>query len=186
MVTYLKQINEDNKVNVSFVFGQAKMASLRATTIPRLEPCGAVLSSQVVKKLLEEFSIPVHEVVFYTDSKVVLGYIQNESKRFYVYVANRVQLIRTVSDPTQWRYVDTSSNPADLATRGSSVVKLKDSIWLSGPAFLWEHNPPKQTSAEMFSVDLVDPEVSVNTCCTGVHDATGLPVSRSSPLYVGL
>ena len=132
MVTYLKQINEDNyKVNVSLVFGQAKMAPLRATTIPRLELCGAVLSSQVVNKLLEEFSIPVHEVVFYTDSKVVLGYIQNESKRFYVYVANRVQLIRTVSDPTQWRYVDTSSNPEDLARPGSSVEKLKDSIWLN-------------------------------------------------------
>jgi hypothetical protein len=128
----------------------------------------------VVKKLLEEFSIPVHEVVFYTDSKVVLGYIQNESKRFYIYVANRVQLIRTVSDPTQWRYVDTSSNPADLATCGSSVEKLKDSIWLSGPAFLRENNPPKKTSAEMFSVDLVDPEVRVNTCYTGVHAATGL------------
>ena len=79
MVTYLKQINEDNKVNVSFVFGQGKKAPVRATTIPRLELCGAVLSSQVVKKLLEDFSIPVHEVVFCTDSKVVLGYIQNES-----------------------------------------------------------------------------------------------------------
>ena len=40
---------------------------------------------------------------FCTDSKVVLGYIQNESRRFYVYVVNRVQLIRKVSSPERER-----------------------------------------------------------------------------------
>lgn len=87
-------------MNVTFLFGQAKMAPLQLTTIPCLELCGAVLSSQVVKKLLTEMSIPIHEVVYYTDSKVALGYIQNDSRRFYVYVANRVQIIRSVSDPS--------------------------------------------------------------------------------------
>ena len=41
----------------------------------------------------------IAQVTYYTDSKVVLGYITNESKRFYVYVANRVQLIRSLSSP---------------------------------------------------------------------------------------
>ena len=44
VATYLKQINEDNKINVSFLFGQGRMAPLLQTTIPRLELCGAVLS----------------------------------------------------------------------------------------------------------------------------------------------
>ena len=36
---------------------------------------------------------------FWTDSRVVLGYISNEAKRFHVYVANRVQEIRDLPDP---------------------------------------------------------------------------------------
>lgn len=56
----------------------------------------------------------IDEFTFFIDSKVVLGYIQNESRRFYVYVANRVQLIRKISSPEQWTYVDTNENPASL------------------------------------------------------------------------
>ncbi len=41
VATYLKQINEDNEINVSFLFGQARMAPLRQTTVLRLELCGA-------------------------------------------------------------------------------------------------------------------------------------------------
>ena len=102
VATYLRQVNESGEVNVEFLFGQARMAPLQPTTIPRLELCGAVLSSQAVKKLLKELSLPIHEVVFYTDSKVTLAYIQNDSRRYYVYVSNRVQIIRNVSDPSQW------------------------------------------------------------------------------------
>ena len=56
----------------------------------------------------------IDEFTFFIDLKVVLGYIQNESRRFYVYVANRVQLIRKISSPEQWTYVDTNENPASL------------------------------------------------------------------------
>jgi len=52
VATYLRQINESGDVSVAFLFGQARMAPLNPTTIPRLELCGAVLSSQSVKKLL--------------------------------------------------------------------------------------------------------------------------------------
>ena len=39
--------------------------------------------------------------------------MSNESSRFYVYVANRVQLIRVHGTSSQWRYVKTTSNTAD-------------------------------------------------------------------------
>ena len=73
---------------------------------------------------------------YYTDSKVVLGYIANESRRFYVYVANRVQIIRSLSTPEQWRYVESEHNPADLATRGLTPSKIMETSWLTGPDFL--------------------------------------------------
>ena len=42
---------------------------------------------------------------FWTDSQAVLGYIANESRKFKIFVANRVEMIKEGSDPTQWFYV---------------------------------------------------------------------------------
>ena len=44
------------------------------------------------------------EKMFWTDSKVVLSYIQKESREFNVFVANRVQLIKDNSRGEQWKY----------------------------------------------------------------------------------
>ncbi|XP_042264714.1 uncharacterized protein LOC121895540 [Thunnus maccoyii] len=57
--------------------------------------------------------------------------------RFRVFVANRVSEIRKASHPSQWRYVETASNPADVASRGVKVdTFLKNATWVSGPHFL--------------------------------------------------
>lgn len=111
---YLRVFNENDDVSVTLVYGQAKVAPVRPTSIPRLELCGAVLATQA--KVLKEIDMKISEVTYYTDSKVVLGYITNQSRRFYVYVANRVQLIRSLSSPDQWRYVESERNPANVAT----------------------------------------------------------------------
>ena len=83
------------------------------------------------------------------DSKVSLGYIKNESRRFYTYVANRIQIIRSVSHPKQWRFIDTTINPADLATRGIDAGRLEESAWLKGPEFLQQSNRLSTASKEV-------------------------------------
>ncbi|CAB4037161.1 tubulin polyglutamylase TTLL1, partial [Paramuricea clavata] len=131
------QTNVREEVSVSLVFAKGKLAPKQATTIPRLELCAAVLATQAVERTIKELkSLTIDEVVFYTDSKVILGYIQNESRRFYVYVDNRIQIIRKVSEPSQWRYIETTDNPADLATRCTSANVLIESCWFEGPKFL--------------------------------------------------
>jgi ribonuclease HI len=123
---FLKQENYTGEVNVSLLFAQARLSPKQATTIPRLELCAAVLSAQAMKWITRELRLNIDEIVFYTDSRVVLGYIQNESQRFYVYIANRVQIIRSISDPSQWKYVEMIHNPADIATH---VANQPSSLW---------------------------------------------------------
>ena len=73
---------------------------------------------------------------FHTDSTTVLRYIMNDQKRFQVFVANRVQTIRTLSHPSQWMYVETRSNPADDASRGiNASALLEHSRWIKGPEY---------------------------------------------------
>ena len=44
-----------------------------------------------------------------------------------------------MSDISEWHYVDTLSNPADIASRGAKVSDTsKVEMWLNGPAFLRE------------------------------------------------
>ena len=80
--------------------------------------------------------------IFWTDSKTVLGYINNDARRFHAFVGNRVQEIREQSSPNQWHYVETKSNPADIASRGAGAKELiVNPLWWNGPEFLW--NPCK-------------------------------------------
>lgn len=114
---------------------------------------------------------------FYTDSGVVLGYIYNQTRQFYVYVCNRVQQIRRITEPDQWHYVQTAQNPADHATRSVPAAELKNTTWLTGPAFL---SPPPDgvPSPEEDHHKLVDPDSD-----TEVHShATALSVP---PLKLG-
>jgi len=87
-------------------------------TIPRLELTAAGTSVRISDQLIGELQLENAEEIFWTESKVVLGYIANESRSFHVYVANHVQEIQDKTSPKQWRYVETRSNPADNASHG--------------------------------------------------------------------
>ena len=159
---YLKLVNQADNVKVSLVFAQAKLSPKQATRIPRLELCAAVLAAKAFKWITKELKLDIDKIVCYTDSKVILGYIHNESRRFYVYVANRIQIIRSLSEPSQWRYVQTTENPADMATRGKALKSLIQSCWFNGPEFL-SKTDEETYELDEFIVNKDDPEVQVKT-----------------------
>lgn len=100
-VAYLRTIDSDNQIHVSFILGKAKVAPSEVHTIPRMELCAAVLAVQILETVVENLELKFHDVKLYTDSQVVLGYIYNTSKRFYVYVGNRIERIRKTTEPIQ-------------------------------------------------------------------------------------
>ncbi|XP_052680227.1 uncharacterized protein LOC128160994 [Crassostrea angulata] len=112
-VTYVKLYNVHGQSNYGFVMGKSKLAPHHSSTIPRLELCAAVLGVEIGGFVADHLNIPTEACYFYTDSRVVLGYIYNESRRFHVYVANRVDRIRRATFPSQWNFIATDCNPAD-------------------------------------------------------------------------
>ena len=118
--------------------GKARLAPIKSVTMPRLELTAATLSIRVGELLRREIDGDP-EFVYHTDSTTVLRYIPEEQQRFHVFVANRVQLIRDHSSPSQWKYVDSTENPADDASRGlEGLALIARQRWLQGPGFLWK------------------------------------------------
>nr|XP_034330589.1 uncharacterized protein LOC117680486 [Crassostrea gigas] len=149
-VAYLYAVDEQDNINVGFIMGKSKVAPSSGHTIPRLEWCGAVLATELSEKITNNLDLPSNSIKFFTDSKVVLGYFNNRSRRFYNYVSDRVSIIHQRSKSEQWNYVSTGNNPADIGTRpGKSVQEVMDK-WISGP------NKPNISLDEDFS--LIEPE----------------------------
>ena len=75
-VAYLRTFDHSNAPSISFVMGKAKVAPKHRHTIPRLELCAAVLGVELSELVIEELDVELNKVFFYTDSKIVMGYIR--------------------------------------------------------------------------------------------------------------
>ncbi|KAK0145550.1 Ribosome-binding protein 1 [Merluccius polli] len=96
---------------------------------------------------------------FWADSKVVLGYINNDARRSHVFVANQIQRIKSSTEPSQWQYVASENKPVDHASRGLTAKKLVESNWFTGPGFLWQREDPKEEEIKVGELDDGDPEL---------------------------
>ncbi|XP_064639538.1 uncharacterized protein LOC135495058 [Lineus longissimus] len=116
--SYIRLVDDKGKIHCAFLMGKARVAPLKQNTIPRLELTAATVSARVDSLLKEELDLSTTDSIFWTDSMSVIKYIRNTTSRFQTFVANRIAMIHWRSEPHQWRYVDTNSNPADDASRG--------------------------------------------------------------------
>lgn len=165
-------------IEVSFVFGKAKLAPQPDVTVPRLELRAAVLAVEIAEMILAEMDLKVDSTQYYTDSKVVLGYIRNQSRRFYVYVNNRVQRIHQTSSPAQWYYVPTDLNPADHGSRSVTAALLRSTTWLTAPSFL--KKPSTYCSEPEETFGLVDPASDCETRPVATVNLTSVSQNQTS------
>ncbi|XP_070137778.1 uncharacterized protein [Drosophila bipectinata] len=136
-VVYWRITYEDGDVHVRFVCAKTKCAPMRTMTIPRLELQAAVLGTRLMDTVSQDHSVPIAEIVLWTDSKTVLRWIGSTHRRYKQFVGNRVAEILESTKVAQWRWLPSADNVADDATRAQRSVDLsEESRWLKGPAFL--------------------------------------------------
>jgi len=156
---YIRCVNKHGMIHTSLVMSKVRVAPLKYQTIPRLELQGAVLVAKMASMLLKELDLPIMECFYWTDSQLVVKYIQNDSRRFHTFVANRVSTICELTDSQRWFHVPGKQNPADLLTRGEDPKSINLDLWTRGPEFL--HLYASDWSVPCTTPNLVsnDPEV---------------------------
>ena len=135
VVIYARQLDTSaDTVNLTFVLGKSRVAPIKQQSVPKLELQAAVLGVRLFQTVRKAFATQFQSVTFWTDSCVVLDWIQSRNK-LKSFVANRVDEIRQSTSPVDWRYVPTESNPADHGTRGLKPDAIQQK-WTRPPPFL--------------------------------------------------
>lgn len=152
---YIRKENDDGTYEVKLVAAKSRVAPLKQLTIPRLELQAAVMASRLAKTILEESRICFQDVIFFTDSAIVLAWIRSLSRNFKPFVSVRIGEIQSNSNPSQWRHLPSEDNVADDASRGIKVEELSGR-WANGPTFLQqpEHEWPRSTSVDVKEEEL--------------------------------
>ena len=142
-VVYLRIRYADTTISVSLVAAKTRVAPLKRQTIPKLELCAALLTARLLATVAEDLSLDSSKAYAWTDSSIVLEWLNSTPSRLKVYVANRDGDIVSKVSAIRWRYVTTECNPADFASRGLLPEELvRKELWWDGPP--WLQSPPDQ------------------------------------------
>lgn len=134
---YLRTEQHDGTITTDLIMGKSRVAPLKRISIPRLELLAALIGARMTRFVRKELRAGDLKAMLWTDSMCVLHWLKT-SKELSVFVGNRITEIKG-EDDIEFRYVPTSENPADLATRGVSLQDLS-SLWWQGPSCLRKQN----------------------------------------------
>ncbi|UYV80892.1 hypothetical protein LAZ67_19002111 [Cordylochernes scorpioides] len=132
-VAYMRS-EVQGRVHLSLLWSKSRLAPTRRVTIPRLELLACVLGARLVGSISTALteSCPV---TLWTDSSTVIAWLGRKNE-WNVFVRNRVKEIRDTVNNKNWRFVHGKLNPADLPSRGCSIVQFVSTNWWEGPEWL--------------------------------------------------
>ena len=140
-VIYVRATYANKPPTCSFVIAKTRVAPIKPLSVPRLELCGATLLAKLLTSVRKALDVPLTQVFAWTDSTIVLSWLDGHPKRFKTFVGNRLSTIISELPPNTWHHVPTAQNPADCASRGLSPAELvKHTLWWEGPT--WLHSDP--------------------------------------------
>lgn len=117
---YIQAEGIQGEISSLILCSRSRVAPIKATTLPRLELCSAVLLTRLIIVVRQALKIPIESVRAWSDSTVALHWIRGDVSRWKPFVANRVAEIIENLPPEHWSHVSGKENPADVISRGAS------------------------------------------------------------------
>ena len=122
----------EEKTELGFVLGKARVAPMKVMTVPKLELQAALFAARLKREITQALTVTVNQA---------LQWINSNEKQPIV-VANHLCDILEYISLDQWNHVATKNNPAHAGTRGMSAEILQLSSWVKGPHFLTNSSFP--------------------------------------------
>ncbi|XP_053686396.1 uncharacterized protein LOC128735940 [Sabethes cyaneus] len=159
-VAYLRVVVNE-RVTCRLIMSRNKVAPLKRQSVPRLELMAAVLGSRLSCTAKANHSLPIGKQFLWTDSQTVLSWIRSDQFKFKQFVAFRIGEIRENTNVSDWRWVPTKLNIADVLTKWGQGPPLEsNSPWFKGPDFLLE----PETRWPIRTLPDVDTEEEMRAC----------------------
>lgn len=115
---YVRSKDHNGRWHIKLICTKTRVTPLTGATIPRLEPGGTLILAQLALKIAKSWEIDVSQFWLWTDSTIVLGWINSHPNRLKTYVSNRICQILEITNSQQWHYISSNENPADVLSRG--------------------------------------------------------------------
>ena len=110
-VAYWRFSFPGNKYHISLIIAKNKVVPNKGnTTIPRLELQAALIGTRLAETIEKEHEFEVTRRVFWSDSEIVLKWINKDPVEFKIFVANRLSEIREKTNVSEWRWINSENN----------------------------------------------------------------------------
>lgn len=134
---YIRAMLDDNSYRSTLLCSKSRIAPVKGISLPRLELSAALLLARLMERIRAAIDLTNIPTFLWSDSTITLNWIASSSRRWQVFVANRVGEIQRLTRPEDWRHVPTTKNPADMLSRGLGPREIiSDTTWWNGPEFL--------------------------------------------------
>jgi len=134
---YIRTSVGDNDHKSNLLCSKSRVAPIKTISLPRLELSAALVLARLVAKVGASIDLTNVQVFLWSDSTITLNWITSTSRKWSVFVANRIGEIQRLTEIKNWRHVASANNPADIVSRGLDPCELADSaMWWHGPEFL--------------------------------------------------
>ncbi|GFS88889.1 integrase catalytic domain-containing protein [Nephila pilipes] len=126
------RIEYSGVVHVNLLAAKSRVAPVKTIIIPRLDFLAATMRAQLCRSVLSALQWDNVNSHYWTDSTTVSSWNQRE-KLWSLFVNDRIQEVRELTDPTSGKHLPGVHNPADLPSRGCSAHQLLCSRLWEGP-----------------------------------------------------
>jgi len=157
---YVRNKDHLGRWHVKLICAKIRVAPLTGATIPRLELGDALVLAQLGLKIAKSWEIDISQFWLWTDSTIVLVWINSQPNRLKTYVSNRICQILEITNSHQWHYISSNENPADILSRGIRPQDLKETLlWWQGPLWLKQDDKSRKEDPNLWPNPVDLPEL---------------------------
>ncbi|XP_071042700.1 uncharacterized protein [Parasteatoda tepidariorum] len=103
-VLYMQSISEETSYT-RLLCSRSRVSPVKPITIPRLELCASVLLAQHLNKVLKSLTLPIQQIMLWTDSTIVLAWLQQspDQLKTFIYSYSTVEIQEEIESISKGR-----------------------------------------------------------------------------------